>query len=87
MSRHPSLVSFSDRDLREELARRLEKRLRDEAEKEWCNECCNFIIWTRDNNPPLSYNPCAKGHMMIFKLPEGYTDAMGFYKQNCRDRE
>lgn len=58
-----------------------------------CDECNHFtpyIPQTESDVPPASYNPCAKGRAMRFRLPESMGDVnsgnWGYYLRGCKDR-
>lgn len=51
-----------------------------------CEECQHFH--GKDDADPEDYNPCSKGHHMLFRVPETYDDRnWGFYRPGCRDRK
>lgn len=86
------LKGFSNEQLLEELSRR--QRIRDERDEraafQPCDECANFVNWTKASDPPDNYNPCSKGHVMKFRMPEGgdpRPGEWGFYRRVCADRE
>ncbi|MGL4231009.1 MAG: hypothetical protein ACRCWJ_06540 [Casimicrobium sp.] len=58
----------------------------DTRPKFYCEECTNFkpdaILAARKT----TFNPCAKGHPMRFRQPQGYNDDYGFYRNTCSDR-
>lgn len=54
-----------------------------------CDECAHFAPWQEPAKPaPPEYNPCALGHAMAFKLPDGPLDLnWGFHAPTCTDRD
>lgn len=83
------LRRFSNAELLEELSRRENKKPKDDRPGNWCHECKFFTPWTVKNahlTMPESYNPCAKGHVMNFIIPDDIGEDYGFYLNVCRDR-
>ena len=80
------LDMFDNDELIEELARRRNEREINKPER-WCDDCKHFKTWGKQGDPPDHYNPCAKGHKMIFAVPENCYDEFGFYRRVCADRQ
>lgn len=85
------LMRYSTNQLIEELARRA-AGVPTRKPEYWCHDCKNFVAWfdkvpapTKDC--PENYNPCTKGHTMMFRAPEEYDDEYGFYRPVCADRD
>lgn len=83
------LRNYSDEDLLEEMCRRQRVRLERDSRVDFrsCEECANFVFWTKEMDPPDEYNACRKGHKMSFRMPEWPHDPdAGFYRRICIDR-
>ena len=89
MNAVPGLAAFSTDELLAEIVRRRnEQRAVEDESLPWCHDCAHFKAWTKDMNPPSSYNPCAKRHRMEFKEPEAWQspESFGFFRRVCSDR-
>lgn len=83
------LKSFTDDQLLEELIQRRNGRSVNKPEH-WCHDCRNFVAWDdakRKSLMPETFNPCTKGHSMLFVVPEEIDDEYGFYRRVCADRD
>lgn len=83
------LAKFSTAVLLEEISRREQQRAERKPVKHWCEDCKNFRFWTKNSDPPDTYNPCSKGHKMSFRVPETMSDVdndSGYYRRICTDR-
>lgn len=88
MAKLGSLDAFTDCQLLEELARRANKGSPHDNPQVFCEDCNNFIFWTKQIEPPESYNPCKLKHHMHFKVPEDYEfSGYGYYRLICSDRD
>lgn len=84
------LRNYSDEDLLEEMCRRQRVRLERDLRVDFrpCEDCVNFVFWTKGMDPPDTYNACRKGHKMSFRMPEHpHDEDSGFYRRYCFDRE
>jgi hypothetical protein len=80
------LAKFSTAVLREEIARREQRRTERKPVDLWCEDCKHFKFWIGKGEPPDTYNPCGNGHKMSFRVPEDYNDECGYYRRVCADR-
>lgn len=87
--RRTALLRFTDDELLEELARRRNAQEL-AAPKRWCSDCAHFKTWDVLGNagdPPDDFNPCTKGHVLMFRMPDSPADVdFGFYRRVCGDR-
>ena len=82
--RRPLLRDCTDAELLAEVTRRRHERERTKPTK-WCDQCMHFSGATGDGKTLA--NPCAKGHKMLFLMPDSPTDAeWGYYARWCHDR-
>lgn len=82
------LAKYSVAALLEEIAKRERVRSERKPIEHFCDECSNFKFWQKTGDPPDGYNPCAVGHKMSFRVPEGYSETeYGYYRRVCRDRK
>lgn len=74
--------------LAEVVRRRNEQRAAEGEELPWCDDCAHFRLWTKYGDPPRTYNPCARGHEMEFKVPEDWEppETFGYFRRICVDR-
>lgn len=83
------LKRFSTQQLLEELVRRQNVRTHAKPEA-WCHDCRHYETWAdkpRRGECPDDFNPCTKGHAMLFVVPEEIDDDFGYYRNVCADRE
>ncbi|TKD30031.1 hypothetical protein [Azotobacter chroococcum] len=96
-----SLDAYTDQQLMDEL---LNRRLERENEQpiEYCEDCQHFKVWTKPirrswndirrvvGDVPDDYNPCSRGHSMLFRMPEEWEGPhadCGYYRRACCDRK
>jgi len=78
---------FSTQALMDELRRR-EELPKPRSRIMPCDECAHFVPWTKSDEAPGDYNPCSKGHRLLFRVPKDYEDTnWGFYRPGCKDRK
>lgn len=89
VARHdPKLSEATQAQLVEELARRLNKSTRDEPPDIWCDSCAHFRTGTDFEISRASWNPCSKGHVMSFYVPQDSDgpETFGYFIEVCADR-
>ncbi|WP_039804017.1 hypothetical protein [Azotobacter chroococcum] len=96
-----SLDAYTDQQLMDEL---LNRRLERENEQpiEYCEDCQHFKAWTKPirrswndirrvvGDVPDDYNPCSRGHSMLFRMAEEWEGPhadYGYYRRACGDRK
>jgi hypothetical protein len=59
-----------------------------------CDECHHFKAFEDKSGNlaiPNDFNPCTKGHKLLFRMPDGHPDnavaPWGLYRTGCRDRQ
>jgi len=89
----PGLSKFSTDQLLAEITRRRDARISRRPIVK-CDECRHFVFYSgASGEPPASYNPCAKRHVMSFRHPEAddgppdQNDDWGHYRRVCADRQ
>ena len=81
------LSQYSIEELTQEIERRRANRIDGRKPIIPCDLCEHFVAWKKYADCPESYNPCALGKKMSFRMPEDYQAIdWGFYKRGCRDR-
>lgn len=84
--RRLALSDYTDDELEAELRnRRIERKAKKPTE--WCDECLHFMVGSEET--ATTFNPCRKGKIMLFYMPEDYQDSgdgWGFYRRKCADR-
>lgn len=81
------LSDFSTDQLLAEIVRRRNARVSQQPIVK-CDECRHFVFFKGVGDSPDSYNPCAKRHVMSFRVPEDeIDDDWGYYLRVCADRE
>ncbi len=79
-------MGLSDYTVDQLLTEMVKRRNNDESLPivKWCENCTNFKF--RSKNDTDDYNPCVKGHQMLFRMPEHPHDEIsGFYLRVCPD--
>lgn len=82
------LSEVPESELLAELVRR-RNREPDEQIHPWCDQCAHFKAYDGRGDPPARYNPCKKGHKMLFWMPRGWEspECYGYYIPVCADRK
>lgn len=82
-----NLADFTTVQLTRELVRRARAERRGDEPKQYCDDCRNFVPWTRDEDPPDNYDFCGHHLSTHFHAPDDYAEMLardwGFYRKNC----